>query len=164
MMRGFQLWVNLPAREKMAEPRYQEFAAERIPEAMPSRGVRLKIIAGEVAGTRGPVQQPATDPLYVDAAIDAGAELVLPIAEGHNAFAYVYEGQVDFNGEQGATGDLVVFGPGDHARISGTAPSSRFILAAGRPIGEPVARYGPFVMNTQAEIMQAVRDFQAGLF
>ncbi len=164
MMRGFQLWVNLPARDKMVDPRYQEFAADRIPETSPAPGVSLKVIAGDVGGVRGPVSQPATDPLYLDVSLEAGAELTQPVATGHNAFAYVYEGAVGIEGAQASKGELLVFGDGDHVRIRGVAASNRLILVAGRPIGEPVARYGPFVMNTQAEIMQAVRDFQTGLF
>ena len=163
-MRGFQLWVNLPAKDKMGQPRYQEFSADRIPDVSPSPGVTVKIIAGHVGDVAGPVQQPATDPLYLDISIAAGAKFEQAIASGHNAFAYVYEGEVSVGAESVGKGELIVLGDGDSVTVSGNATTSRLILVAGKPIGEPVARYGPFVMNTQAEIMQAVQDFQAGRF
>ena len=164
LMRGFQLWVNLPAKDKMAQPRYQEFSADRIPEVSPSPGVTVKIIAGHVGEVAGPVQQPATDPLYLDIAIEAGASFGQVIASGHNAFAYVYEGEVSVGDDTVGKGELIVLGDGDAATFVGKVDKSRLILVAGKPIGEPVARYGPFVMNTQAEIMQAVQDFQSGRF
>ena len=164
LMRGFQLWVNLPAKDKMGAPQYQEFAAERIPEVQERQGVRIKVIAGRVGEVEGPVRQPATDPLYLDIALAGQAHFEHAIAAGHNVFAYVYEGEADFAGTRVGKGDLVVFGEGEGVAMSGVAGQSRLILVAGRPIKEPVARYGPFVMNTQAEIMQAVRDFQAGRF
>ena len=164
LMRGFQLWVNLPAKDKMGAPQYQEFAAERIPEVQEGAGVRIKVIAGRVGEVEGPVRQPATDPLYLDIALAGQARFEHAIAAGHNVFAYVYEGEADFAGTRVGKGELVVFGEGEGVAVSGVAGQSRLILVAGRPIKEPVARYGPFVMNTQAEIMQAVRDLQAGRF
>jgi redox-sensitive bicupin YhaK (pirin superfamily) len=164
LMRGFQLWVNLPAKDKMGAPRYQEFSGEHIPEVAPATGVAVKVIAGRVGDIAGPVQQPATQPLYLDVRLDAGAEFAQAIADGHNAFAYVYEGEIEVAAQPVGRGELVVLGDGDLASFTGKAANSRFILGAGKPIGEPVARYGPFVMNTQAEIMQAVQDFQAGRF
>jgi redox-sensitive bicupin YhaK (pirin superfamily) len=164
LMRGFQLWINLPARDKMCEPQYQEFDAARIPSVDVASGVRAKVLAGRIGDVAGPVSQPATDPSYFDIALDAGAVFEHALPEGHNVFAYVYEGEVAVGGDAVARGELVVFGAGAWVRIAGRAAASRVILVAGRPIGEPVARYGPFVMNTQAEIMQAVRDFQAGTF
>ena len=164
LMRGFQLWVNLPAKDKMGAPQYQEFAAERIPEVQEQQGIRIKVIAGRVGEVEGPVRQPATDPLYLDIALAGQARFEHAIAAGHNVFAYVYEGEADFAGTRVGKGELVVFGEGEGVAMSGVAAESRLILVAGRPIKEPVARYGPFVMNTQAEIMQAVRDFQAGRF
>jgi len=152
LMRGFQLWVNLPAKDKMGQPRYQEFSADRIPEVSPGAGVSVKVIAGSVGDVQGPVQQPATDPLYLDVSLDAGAQFQQAVPAGYNAFAYVYEGEV------------AVLGEGEAIAFTGKAAKSRLILVAGKPIGEPVARYGPFVMNTQAEIMQAVQDFQSGRF
>ena len=164
LMRGFQLWVNLPAKDKMGQPRYQEFSAEHIPEVAPSAGVVVKVIAGRVGDVAGPVQQPATDPLYLDIRLDAGANFEQALASGHNAFAYVYEGEVAVGAESAGKGELAVLGAGDGIAFTGKAARSRLILVAGKPIGEPVARYGPFVMNTQAEIMQAVQDYQAGRF
>ena len=164
LMRGFQLWVNLPAKDKMGQPRYQEFSADRIPEVSPSMGVAVKVIAGHVGDVAGPVQQPATDPLYLDISIEAGASFEQAIASGHNAFAYVYEGEVSVGAESVGKGELIVLGDGDAVTVTGKSAKSRLILVAGKPIGEPVARYGPFVMNTQAEIMQAVQDYQSGRF
>jgi len=164
LMRGFQLWVNLPAKDKMGEPKYQEFSAERIPRVALTEGVEVKVIAGRVGDVIGPVQQPATDPTYLDVALAADARFEHSIPAGHNAFAYVYEGEIAVDGTMVGKGELLVFGPGDAVRFSGQAANSKLIVVAGRPIGEPVARYGPFVMNTQAEIMQAVQDYQAGRF
>jgi redox-sensitive bicupin YhaK (pirin superfamily) len=163
-MRGFQLWVNLPAKDKMGAPAYQEFAPERIPQAQPAPGVTAKVIAGRIGDIDGPVKQPATDPTYFDLALDAGASFEHALPSGHNVFAYVYEGEVASGDAVAEKGELLVFGEGESVRFEGRAQHSRLILVAGRPIGEPVARYGPFVMNTQQEIMQAVQDFQAGRF
>jgi redox-sensitive bicupin YhaK (pirin superfamily) len=166
-MRGFQLWVNLPAREKMTDPRYQEFPAQGIPVVQAGPGVSVKVIAGEVAGVRGPIAQPATDPLYFDVALDAGASWSHLLPAGHNAFAYVYEGGVQVGeGEDArdvASQEMAVLGGGDLLRLSARGPS-RLIVVAGRPLREPVARHGPFVMNTRQEVMQAFVDFQEGRF
>ena len=164
LMRGFQLWVNLPAKDKMGAPKYQEFAPENIPEVNTAQGVLVKVIAGRVGEVVGPVQQPATQPLYLDIQLAAGARFEQAIEAGHNAFAYVYEGEAEVAGQAAGKGELLVLGAGESVAFTGKAAQTRLILVAGRPIGEPVARYGPFVMNTQAEIMQAVQDFQAGRF
>ena len=164
LMRGFQLWVNLPAKDKMGQPRYQEFSADLIPEVSPATGVSVKVIAGSVGDVQGPVQQPATDPLYLDIRLESGAQFQQAVPAGHNAFAYVYEGDVVAGSESVGKGEMVVLGEGESIAFTGKAANSRLILVAGKPIGEPVARYGPFVMNTQAEIMQAVQDFQSGRF
>ena len=168
LMRGFQLWVNLPARDKMTDPRYQEFPATQIPVLHPFAGVEVKVIAGSVEGTEGPIRQPATDPLYLDIALaaDTGWTYVLP--EGHNAFAYVFEGRVAVGEADGArpleASEMGVLGGGGRLVLrAGDAPA-RLILVAGRPLREPVARYGPFVMNTRQELMQAFVDFQEGRF
>ncbi len=172
-MRGFQLWVNLPAAQKMTAPRYQEFAPEKIPLAQVADGVRVKVIAGEVAdrdGTRvrGPIEQPATSPLYLDIALDAGAQWVFDLADGHNAFVYVYEGAVTLGeGEDARVLEaqyLGVLGGGARLQLRGDHATAHLILVAGRPLREPVARYGPFVMNTREELMQAFVDFQEGRF
>jgi redox-sensitive bicupin YhaK (pirin superfamily) len=166
-MRGFQLWMNLPAKDKMSPPNYQEFGGASLP-VVEKTGVTVKVIAGAYEGAVGPVRQPATDPIYMDVRLDAGVDFTLPVPEGHSAFVYVYEGSVNVGaGREAATLDaqvLGVLGPAGEARLQGRAPVSRAILVAGRPLREPVARYGPFVMNTREEIMQAFADFQAGKF
>jgi redox-sensitive bicupin YhaK (pirin superfamily) len=172
-MRGFQLWVNLPARAKMTEPRYQEFPAACIPVAQPADGVEIKVIAGEVAngdGTimRGPIVQPATEPLYLDIALAAGAGWGYVLPEGHNAFAYVFEGAAVLGDGDDARAlearEMGVLGGGDALRLQAGAGGARLILVAGRPLREPIARHGPFVMNTRQEVMQAFVDFQEGRF
>ncbi|HLT43752.1 MAG TPA: pirin family protein [Luteimonas sp.] len=167
-MRGFQLWVNLPAKDKMTAPRYQEFAPDRLPVATPAEGVKVKVIAGEVGGVRGPIAQPATDPLYLDIELAAGADWLLALPEGHNAFAYAFEGEAALGeGEDArplAAQELAVLGGGDVLRLRGGDAGARLILVAGRPLREPVARHGPFVMNTRQELMQAFVDYQEGRF
>jgi quercetin 2,3-dioxygenase len=167
-MRGFQLWINLPARLKMSEPRYQEYGPERIPQVHAAPGVLVKVIAGEVQGVIGPVEQAATSPLYLDLLLQRDASFEQPVPAGHNAFLYVYEGALTVGGggvvSAVNTQQLAVLGPGDAVVVKAMAPDTRAILVAGRPLREPVARYGPFVMNTRAEIMQAMADFQAGRF
>lgn len=167
-MRGFQLWLNLPARDKMTEPKYQEFGPERIPVATPASGVSVKVIAGEVGTTRGPIVQPATDPTYLDVELTGNAQFVHELPDQHATFMYVFEGSVRVGeGPQGTVvdaGNLVVLGEGEEVRLTGNAAVSRAILVAGRPLKEPVARYGPFVMNTREQLIQAVEDLQAGRF
>ena len=166
-MRGFQLWLNLPASDKMSEPKYQEFGPDRIPVATPAAGVIVKVIAGEVGAVKGPITQPATDPTYLDLALSAGAEYVHTLPEQHSAFMYVFEGSVRVGDSSVVkTGELVVLGAGTEVRLTGEArgEQSRAILVAGRPLQEPVARYGPFVMNTREQLIQAVEDFQNGKF
>ena len=166
-MRGFQLWVNLPSKEKMAEPRYQEFPAESIPVVQPVEGVSVKVIAGIVGDAHGPISQPATDPLYLDIAIDAGRSWEYVLPEGHSAFAYIFEGETTIGEGDDVrklgTHDMAVLGGGDVFKVT-ASNDARLILVAGRPLREPVARYGPFVMNTKQEIMQAFVDFQEGRF
>lgn len=167
-MRGFQLWINLPARDKMSEPKYQEFDPDRIPVAKPKAGVSVKAIAGKVGDVAGPIAQPATDPVYLDIALDAGASWEYALPEGHNAFLYAYEGAATVGeGDDGRaleTRELAVLGGGPALSLRAGAQGLRAILLAGRPIGEPVARYGPFVMNTKQELMQAFVDYQEGRF
>lgn len=167
-MRGFQLWVNLPAREKMTEPKYQEFAPDRIVQLQPADGVQVKLIAGRIGDLRGPIAQPATDPVYLDIALDAGARWEYELPEGHNAFAYVYEGGVQIGDGEDARAidaqELAVLSGGNVLKLFDAKPGSRLIVIAGRPLREPVARYGPFVMNTKQEVMQAFVDFQEGKF
>ena len=172
-MRGFQLWVNLPAEAKMTTPKYQEFEPGNIPVVEPVAGIAVKVIAGTVADAagamvRGPIEQPATEPLYLDVALEAGASWQYALPAGHNAFAYVFEGQAELGeGEDAralATHELGVIGGGDLLSLRGGAQGARLILVAGRPLREPVARYGPFVMNTREQVMQAFVDFQEGRF
>lgn len=167
-MRGFQLWVNLPSAQKMTAPRYQEYGPDRFPETQAAPGVWVKVIAGSVADVQGAISQPATDPVYLDLRLDEGATFEQALPDGHAAFAYVYEGAAAFGSEAATTrgdrGELLVFGPEGSVRVRGLGPGTRLILVAGRPLREPVARYGPFVMNTQAELRQAFEDFQAGRF
>ena len=166
-MRGFQLWVNLPSKEKMVEPHYQEFPSESIPAVQPAEGVIVKVIAGVVGDARGPISQPATDPLYLDIGLEAGRSWEYVLPEGHNAFAYVFEGEAVIGDGDDArklgTHEMAVLGGGDVFKATASS-AARLILVAGRPLREPVVRYGPFVMNTKQEIMQAFVDFQEGRF
>ncbi len=172
-MRGFQLWVNLPARDKMGDPRYQEFAPDRIPVAAPAPGVTVKVIAGEVADAdgatvRGPIAQPATEPLYLDVQLDPGTAWDYALPQGHGAFAYVFEGSATVGAGELAkpvsAQQLAVLGDGSALHLVAGSHGARLILVAGRPLREPVARHGPFVMNTREELMQAFADFQEGRF
>ena len=167
-MRGFQLWVNLPARDKMADPRYQEFAPERIPVARPAAGVEVKVIAGTVGDATGPIAQPATDPIYLDIGLAPGIAWEYALPEGHAAFAYVFEGDAWVGRDDDARAvpaqSLAVLGGGGTVALRAGKPGARLILVAGRPLREPVARHGPFVMNTRQELMQAFVDFQEGRF
>ncbi|MDR6842325.1 pirin family protein [Pseudoxanthomonas sacheonensis] len=167
-MRGFQLWVNLPARDKMTDPKYQEYAPDRIPVATPAVGVSVKVIAGQVGEVVGPIVQPATDPVYLDIALDAGTVWEYTLPEGHNAFAYVFEGAATVGEGEDAraleTHEMAVLGGGDLLRLRAGGKGARLILVAGRPLREPVMRHGPFVMNTKQELMQAFVDFQEGRF
>ena len=164
LMWGFQLWVNLPARDKMQPARYQEFPPEQIPVVAPQGGVSVKVIAGELDGVRGPVDGVATRPLYLDVTLAAGAKLTVPVPAGHQGFAYVFEGEVGVGGSPVKRSWLALLGDGDQVTLVGGPDGGRLILVAGQPLREPVARYGPFVMNTEAEIHQAFDDFRAGRF
>ncbi len=165
---GFQLWVNLPARDKMTAPRYQDIPPERIPEVGLAAGARARVIAGEIGATRGPVEGIVTRPLYLDVRLDPSARVTVPLPPGHNAFAYVYEGQVTLgpagDGRDVARGQLAVLGDGDRLTAAAGEEPGRFLLLAARPLREPIARYGPFVMNTREEIARAVEDYQQGRF
>ncbi len=165
LMWGFQLWVNLPAKDKMIPPRYQDIPPERIPETRAGEGVRVRVVAGRSDGTRGPVEGVVTQPLYLDVSMAPGARFQHPVPAGHTAFAYVYEGEAEMGaGSRLAAGNLAVLGDGDAVAAATSASPARFLLLAGRPLREPIARYGPFVMNTRAEIMRAVEDLQNGTF
>lgn len=164
LMRGFQLWVNLPARDKMTAPRYQDIPSEAM-ATVAREGAVLRVIAGVTReGVRGPVGGIATDPLYLDVALARDARFGESVPAGHNAFCYVYEGDVEIAGTTVAQGHLAVFDDGDVMEARAGSEGARFILVAGRKLNERVARYGPFVMNTEAELRQAMADFQAGTF
>lgn len=172
-MRGFQLWVNLPARLKMSEPRYQEFPPEHIPVAHPAEGVSVKVIAGRLADADGadvigPIVQPATEPVYFDIDMAPGRTWSLSVPEGHNAFVFVFEGALSVGeGEDArplAMRTLGVLDGGERVILASGDAAARAILVAGRPLREPVAKHGPFVMNTKEELMQAFVDYQEGRF
>jgi quercetin 2,3-dioxygenase len=159
-MRGFQLWINLPAKEKMKPAGYRDLQASDIPEVKFPGGL-ARVIAGSVGSIKAPVGGGSTDPLYLDVHLEAGAKFSHPIKDGYNAFVYPYEGEITIGGktlESRAAGVLSTEGE----LLVETRSEARFILLAGKPIGEPVVQYGPFVMNTRAEIEQAIRDYQAG--
>ncbi len=160
LMQGFQLWVNLPAKDKMTAPRYQDIEPARIPE-VESAGARVRVIAGSYRDVSGPVQAQATAPLYLDVFLEGGEfHAAMPVE--HNAFVYVYEGSLDIAGRAVTRGELAVLSHGDTLAAKAGDAGARFILVAGRPLKEPVARYGPFVMNRREEIEQAMRDFTEG--
>ncbi len=167
---GFQLWVNLPAALKMSQPRYQEISAGTIP-TVKRDGATIRVVAGEIDGVGGPATEIAANPVYLDVGLDPDAEFVQPIPEGHTAVAYVFEGRGHFGldtqeqGELVKAVNLIVFSDGDHLKVRAASDSSvRFMLIAGAPFHEPIVPYGPFVMNTQAEIQQAFEDLRNGTF
>jgi hypothetical protein len=164
-MEGFQLWVNLPAKLKMSPPRYQEIAADQVPEVVQG-GNRVRVIAGAVEVVSGPVTDIAADPTYLDVLVAPHMSFLQPISRGHNAFAYVFEGEGLFG--RGSTlipsPRLVILSDGDYIEVRTNDQAVRFLLISGKPLHEPIARYGPFVMNTREEIEQALRDLQKGVF
>jgi len=169
VIQGFQLWVNLPAAQKMSAPRYQEIAADSIP-AFEQDGARVRLVAGTWAGRTGPVAEIAAQPIYLDAELEAGAEFRLPLPAGHTALAYVFEGKGTFgSGAASETIDaaprMVVLEGGDEVQARAAAETPmRFMLMAGAPFGEPIVPYGPFVMNTEDEIRQALAELRNGTF
>jgi quercetin 2,3-dioxygenase len=184
LMWGFQLWANLPASHKMMDPRYREVKNVDIPEVWLENGACLRVISGEVDGTIGPVVDIVTEPQYLDITLPAGQELVRPVRRGHTAFAYVIEGTCffepnrdPFSWEVRETSyfdmepsaaltkeDVVLFGDGDQVLVSAGEEELRFLLVSGRPIGEPVAWYGPIVMNTREELRKALDEYRDGTF
>jgi redox-sensitive bicupin YhaK (pirin superfamily) len=167
---GFQLWVNLPAAEKMSRPRYQEVTADSIP-TVEKDGIKVRVVAGGYGGVQGPVTEISAKPLYMDVTLEPGTVFTLPVPEGHTAVAYLFEGAGFFGGEREDQGEfveevsMVVFGDGDRVQVQGGMDSAaRFMLIAGAPFKEAIVPYGPFVMNTQEEIMQALADLRNGTF
>ncbi len=165
-MGGFQLWANLPAADKMMDPRYRSISADDSPVVATASGARVRVIAGEVEGVRGPVDDVVIDPEYLDVALPAGAEFAHPIAPDHTAFAYVHGGVAEFARRvQAADGTAVLFGEGDHVRVRATGgEAARFLLISGRPLGEPIAWRGPIVMNTDEELRSAFAEYREGTF
>lgn len=166
LMEGFQLWLNLPAKDKMTAPWYRDIPAGEIRRFTTGEGVTVQVIAGESHGVAGAVQRAHTEPLYLDIELPANASFEQAIEPGHNAFIYVFRGQVVVDEQNVPQARMAILAntPGaDGVRIVAAQPS-RLILIAGKPLNEPIAQYGPFVMNTHDEIRQAVADFQAGRF
>ena len=159
LVRGFQLWLNLPKDKKMIEPAYNDIPADEIP-TVSIPGGQIKIIAGTFSGITGPGRS-HTGMLYYDISLDNGSDITVPIEDGWNSFCYVYEGAISC-GQPVSKGHLAVLGTEDIFRCTSIENNTRFILVAGMPLNEPVARGGPFVMNTKGEILQAFEDYQAG--
>ena len=162
-MRGFQLWVNLPAKDKMTTPRYQNIEADGVPEVTRENGVAIRIIAGKIDNVTGPVNNVAADPVYLDVTIPAGETFSHTVAGDHTLFVYIFEGDLEGEGATKVLAPaLLLFGDGDMVELKGGDDGARMILVAGIPFNEPVARYGPFVMNTKEEISQAIEDHRRG--
>lgn len=166
---GFQLWVNLPAKLKMMKPRYQDVRSSEIPEITRENGARIRVITGTVEGMTGPVTGIAADPTYLDIFIPAHTSFSQPIVRGHTAFAHVFAGEARFQIEGGnerliSHPHLVVFSDGDVVTVMTGTSSVRLLLVSGLPLGEPIARYGPFVMNTEQEIEQTLLEIREGTF
>jgi redox-sensitive bicupin YhaK (pirin superfamily) len=162
---GFQLWVNLPAAQKMGQPRYQEVSAETIPTVRKD-GATIRLVAGEIDGVRGPVTEIAASPLYMDVKLDPASRFVLPVPSGHTVLSYVFEGSGRFgaDGETVTAVRMVEFGDGDQVEVQAEAEGVRFMLIAGAPFKEKIVPYGPFVMNTVEEIQQTLAELRNGTF
>jgi len=167
---GFQLWVNLPAALKMSQPRYQEVSEDSIP-IVERDGAKVRVVAGEFDGVQGPVAEIAANPFYFDVQLSPATQFVQPIPEGHTTVAYVFNGRGAFGldadnlGENVEAVNMVVFNDGDQLKVQAPPDASvRFMLIAGEPFEEPIVPYGPFVMNTEAEIKQALADLRNGTF
>lgn len=166
-MGGFQLWANLPAVQKMMDPRYRDVLSGQIPEVVTASGARIRIICGEVDGVRGPVQDIVIEPQYLDVTLPAGVEYTHPTPAGHTVFAYLIAGSAWFDREKSALANntqLVVLEDGEQAVITAAERGARLLLISGRPLREPVAWYGPIVMNTQAELQTAFNEYRNGTF
>ncbi|WP_075795983.1 pirin family protein [Massilia putida] len=166
LMEGFQLWLNLAAKDKMSAPWYRDIPAEDVPRFTLDSGATVQVIAGSTHGVDGAVQRDVTQPLYLDIELPAGAMFEQPLPAGHNAFLYVFRGEVVVEGKGVPQARMAILDNAplaDGVRIKAAQPS-RLLLIAGKPLNEPIAQYGPFVMNTQAEVVQAVEDFRNGKF
>ena len=166
-MHGFQLWCNLPAREKMCHPRYRDITSSQIPELILADGIRIRILCGKVGELSGPVQDISIDPQYLDIAMPPKAQLNHPIPTGHTCLAYVIDGSACFSPEESdgsGNGCLVLFTAGDEIAVRTNDESVRFLLLSGKPLHEPIAWQGPIVMNTEEELRTAFREYQQGTF
>ncbi len=165
-MEGFQLWVNLPARLKMSAPRYQDIASANIPEVTLADGIKVRLIASHLGERTGAVTDIYADPTYLDVSLPAGAKFTHDVTAGHNAFAYLFRGEAQFGRppSQVNAPQLVIFGDGQQVQAQASDQGARFLLVSGQPLGEPIARYGPFVMNTRAEIEQTLKELREGTF
>jgi redox-sensitive bicupin YhaK (pirin superfamily) len=183
-MHGFQLWANLPSSLKMTTPRYQDVAARDIPEIVDDDGTRVRVVCGDFWGRRGPVEGVAAEPSYLDVWLPPGRRKTLPVDTRRNAFAYVFEGSADFRDasqphgvltekpgpvetvgrEPAGDRSLVLFDRGDEVVVRAGEEGVRFLLVSGQPIQEPVAWYGPIVMNTEEELQRAFAELRAGTF
>lgn len=167
---GFQLWVNLPASQKMIVPRYQDVSAARIPLWKGENGVEIRVIAGAVGPIRGAVTDISADPTYIDVLLPAGATFKHPIPRGHSAFAYLFEGEATFgftsdvDGTSARAPKMLILDDGDFLSVRTGPQAARFLVVSGRPLNEPIARYGPFVMNTEEEIRETLRELREGTF
>ncbi|PIL42562.1 hypothetical protein CR105_23405 [Massilia eurypsychrophila] len=166
LMEGFQLWLNLPAKDKMSALWYRDIPNQEIPRFSTDSGATVQVIAGRSHGVEGAVQRDGTEPYYLDIELAAGATFEQQLPPGHNAFLYVFRGEVTVEGKGVANTRLAILTnpPGAEGVRIKAAEASRVLLIAGRPLGEPIAQYGPFVMNTEDELRQAVEDFRAGTF
>ncbi len=169
LLEGFQLWINLPASDKMTQPVYQEFSQAEIPTESRA-GAEIRVITGRTCeGTIGPVEQPLTDPLYLDVTLESKTDFSEVLPTEHNAFVYVINGELQLSDETGKSvtlgrDQLGILGSGDSVDLSSLDGGARFLLIAGKPLNEPVVRAGPFVMNTEQELQRAFYDFQTGNF
>jgi quercetin 2,3-dioxygenase len=161
---GFQLWVNLPKKQKMMAPRYQNISASEIREIRRDSGANIRVIAGTVDGVTGPIGGIAAEPTYLDVSLSSGGSFTQPIPRGHSAFAYVFEGEARFGENLVAAPKLIVLGDGDSIGARAEKSPARFLLVSGKPLNEPIARHGPFVMNTREEIEQTLRELRDGTF
>ena len=169
-MKGFQLWVNLPAGLKMTAPRYQNITSDQIPELSAGDGIKIRVIAGEAGGVSGPIRDIVADPTYLDISLPPDTSYEKAVPRGHAVIAYIFDGGgvlgTEENGHEPVMGQprLIVFGDGDQVSVRAADQGLRFLLIAGKPLNEPIARYGPFVMNTQAEIEQTLEELKNGTF
>ena len=166
VMKGFQLWLNLPAADKMCTPWYKDFSAHDLPAFTTEEGVRVRVIAGRSHGVVGAVERPTTEPLYLDLHMPAGTNFEQRLPVTHNAFLHVYEGSVKVENQEVLPAKLAILSNASQADgvTLHAARNSRVLLIAGKPLNEPIVQYGPLVMNSEEEIHQAFRDYQAGMF